>query len=237
MPAGHARLVTVTTLLPPLSRAAAGPGAATPADLAMDVRVDDAPLVVGPEHVGGRVAWGDLVRCGALVRVREDAAVRPTTALTPAVRALSLAPQVPPRTVVGGTSAAWVHCGAPEGAGLEVVYPLGVHRPPPRPGRVSRQSALLRPETVRIGTVLVTTVERTAVDVACLTDPVLAVPVLRALLERGGLDVRAALQVLDLRHRRTGRPRARVLLADLLAIRGPSAEDGSAGDGRSPRLP
>lgn len=220
----------MTSLLPlpvPFG-AATGPAAArTPADLAMEVRVEDAPLLVRPEHVGGRVAWGDLVRCGALVRVREGAAVRPTTELTPAVRALSLAPLVPPRTVVGGRSAAWVHCGVLEDAGVELVYPLGVHRPPPRPGRVSRQSALLRPETVRLGTLLVTTVERTAVDVACLTDPVLAVPVLRTLLEHGGLDVRAALRILDLRHRRTGRPRARVLLTDLLGA--PSSTDDGPG--------
>jgi len=109
----------------------------------MAVRVEDAPLLVRPEHVGGRVAWSDVVRCGALVLLRAEVAVRPTTELTPEVRALSLASLVPPRTVVGGTSAAWVHCGSPDAAAVEVVYPLGVHRPPPRHGRVARQSALL----------------------------------------------------------------------------------------------
>jgi len=198
----------------------------------MAVRVEDAPLLVRPEHVGGRVAWSDLVRCGALVLLRAEVAVRPTTELTPEVRALSLAPLVPPRTVVGGTSAAWVHCGSPDTAAVEVVYPLGVHRPPPRHGRVARQSALLRPETVVLGTVLVTSVERTAVDVACLVDPPLAEPVLRALRDQGGLDVSAALRVLDLRHRRTGRPRARALLTGLLA-----GAPGSAGDQTRPRLP
>ncbi|MFF3063773.1 hypothetical protein ACFVQ3_04370 [Oerskovia sp. NPDC057915] len=211
--------------------------ARTPADLAMDVPVADAPLLVRPEHVGGRVAWADLVRCGALVRVREDVAVRPTTEVTPAVRALCLAPLVPPRTVVGGMSAAWVHCGVPDDAVVEVVHPLGVHRPPPRHGRVARQSALLRPETVELGSVLVTTVERTAVDVACLTDPRLAAPVLRALVERAGLDARAALRVLDLRHRRTGRPRARALLTDLSAAPAPPGAGSSPGAGTAPRLP
>ncbi|GAA3217472.1 hypothetical protein ACFP63_13970 [Oerskovia jenensis] len=225
----------MTTLLP--LPAAPPARVRTPADVAMDVRVEEAPLLVRPEHVGGRVAWTDLVRCGALVRVREDAAVRPTTDLTPAVRALSLAPLVPPRTVVGGVSAAWVHCGVAAGAVLEVVHPLGVHRPPPRHGRVARQSALLRPETIELGTVLVTTVERTAVDIACLTDPHVAVPVLRALLEQAGLDVGAALRILDLRHRRTGRPQARALLTDFLARSTPQDAGSSPGAGTAPRLP
>lgn len=226
------------TTLPPVQATAAAPARArTPADVAMDVRVEDAPLLVRPEHVGGRVAWTDLVRCGALVRVRGDAAVRPTTEVTAAVRALSLAPLVPVRTVVGGTSAAWVHCGVPENPALEVVHPLGVHRPPPRHGRVARQSALLRPETVELGTVLVTSVERTAVDVACLTDPLIAVPVLRALVELAGLDVGSALRLLDLRHRRTGRPQARALLSDLSGAF-PAPGDGlPAGGGTAPRLP
>lgn len=235
MPRKHVRLGFVTTLLP--LPAAPPARVRTPADVAMDVRVEEAPLLVRPEHVGGRVAWTDLVRCGALVRVREDAAVRPTTDLTPAVRALSLAPLVPPRTVVGGVSAAWVHCGVAAGAVLEVVHPLGVHRPPPRHGRVARQSALLRPETIELGTVLVTTVERTAVDIACLTDPHVAVPVLRALLEQAGLDVGAALRILDLRHRRTGRPQARALLTDFLARSTPQDAGSSPGAGTAPRLP
>ncbi|GAA1409251.1 hypothetical protein GCM10009600_27310 [Oerskovia paurometabola] len=235
MPGPSVRLGAVTTLLS--LPAASSVRVRTPADVAMDVRVEDAPLLVRPEHVGGRVAWTDLVRCGALVRVREDTAVRPTTELTPAVRALSLAPLVPPRTVVGGTSAAWVHCGFPGDCVVEVVHPLGVHRPPPRHGRVARQSALLRPETIELGTVLVTSVERTAVDVACLTDPRLAAPVLSALLEGAGLDVRAALRVLDLRHRRTGRPRARALLTDLLSASTPQDAGSSPGAGATPRLP
>jgi hypothetical protein len=203
----------------------------TPADVAMAVRVEAAPVVVRPEHVGGAVAWADLIRCGALVRVREDVAVRPTTALTPAVRARSLAHVVPARTVVGGTTAAWVHCGFPAPARVEVVYPLGVHRPSPRPGLVSRQSALLRTETVLFGTVLVTSVERTAVDLACLTDPEVAGPAVRALVEHSGLDVRSALRLLDRRTRRTGRPRARALLTHLLDASAP------AGAGVAPRLP
>ncbi|MFE4466599.1 hypothetical protein ACFRCR_15920 [Oerskovia sp. NPDC056781] len=227
----------MTTRRPVEAPAAPPARARTPADVAMDVPVEDAPLLVRPEHVGGRVAWTDLVRCGALVRVRGDAAVRPTTEVTAAVRALSLAPLVPPRTVVGGTSAAWVHCGVPDDVVIEVVHPLGVHRPPPHHGRIARQSALLRPETVELGTVLVTSVERTAVDVACLTDPRLAVPVLRALVELAGLDVGAALRALDLRHRRTGRPRARALLTDLSAASPPQVDGLPAGAGTAPRLP
>ncbi|MHA7133072.1 hypothetical protein [Oerskovia turbata] len=197
----------------------------------MAVHVEEAPPLVRPEHVGGLVAWTELVRCGALVRLREGIAVRVTTRLTPALRAESLALLVPPRTVVGGASAAWVHSGFPASPGLEVVCPLGVHRPPPLPGRTARQSALLRPEIAVLGGVCVTTVERTAVDVACLADPALAPTVLRALRQHAGLDVEAALRALDLRHRRTGRPRARALLADLL---GPPVP---AGGTPTPRLP
>ncbi|MFD6164884.1 hypothetical protein ACFWFR_06820 [Oerskovia sp. NPDC060287] len=208
-------------------------GLCLPADLAMAARVAPAPELVRPAHVGGAVAFADLVRSGALVRVRGDVAVRPTTPLTPAVRAASLGHLVPERTVIGGLSAAWVHCGTPVPPTVEVIHPLGVHRPPPLSGRAPRQSALLHSETARLGGVLVTTVERTALDLACLHDQRSSTPVLHALATRCGLDVDAVLHALDLRSRRTGRPRAQRVLG-LLAER---LREASAGDGPGPRLP
>ncbi|KZM35361.1 hypothetical protein [Oerskovia enterophila] len=216
--------------LPP-GTAAAGPH--HPADVAMAVRVPPAPELVRPAHVGGAVAFADLVRSGALVRVRGDVAVRPTTQLTPVVRAASLAHLVPERTVIGGLSAAWVHGGTPAPSTVEVIHPLGVHRPPPLPGRAPRQSALLRTEVALLGGVLVTTVERTALDLACLHDPQASSPVLLALVARCELDLDAVRDSLDLRSRRTGAPRARRVL-DALAGRLRAAP---AGGEPGPRLP
>ncbi|MGW6005856.1 hypothetical protein ACWFNS_17315 [Oerskovia enterophila] len=222
----------------PRTLASAPPGTAPagphhPADLAMAVRVLPAPELVRPAHVGGAVAFADLVRSGALVQVRGDVAVRPTTSLTPAVRAASLAHLVPERTVVGGLSAAWVHGGTPAPTTVEVIHPLGVHRPPPLPGRAPRQSALLRTEAALLGGVLVTTVERTALDLACLHDPRASGPVLLALVTRCGLDLDAVRDALDLRSRRTGAPRARRVLGTLSG----RVRDAPAGGDPGPRLP
>ncbi len=224
---------TAPPALTPAPRDAAPEGARLPADLAMAVSVLPAPELVRPAHVGGDVAFADLLRSGALVRVRGEVAVRPTTPITPAVRAASLAHLAPERTVIGGLSAAWVHCETPAPSTVEVIHPLGVHRPPPLPGRAPRQSALLRTEVVPLGDVLVTTVERTALDLACLHDPQTSAPVLHALVTRCGLDLGAVQAALDLRSRRTGAPKARRVL-DMLAGRELAAP---AGGEPGPRLP
>ena len=136
-------------------------------------------LVVTPEHVGGPVAWWDLRRAGALVELRDGAAVAVGAVVGPEHRALALAHEVPARCVLAAATAAWVHTGLFAGRDAPA-WPAGV--PVTRPAR-------------------------TAVDVACTAPPEAAVPVLVA-LARGGVDLRAATRALDRRARVVGRPAA-----------------------------
>jgi len=172
---------------------------------------------VGPHEVGGRPAFQELVRCGALALLWDDVAAPAAVPLTPTLRALAVRDLVPRDTVVAGASAAWVLCGSARPRLLEVVYPPGRHRPAPHPGRAPRQTHVLRDETVLVAGVLVTTPVRTALDVATRRDPDEALETLARLRDACGLDVAAAARSLELRYRWPGRDRARSTLALLLA--------------------
>ncbi len=74
-----------------------------------------------------------------------------------------------------------------------------------------------RDETSLVAGVLVTSVLRTALDVATRCEPVQALSTLRRLEAVCGLDARAAARSLELRHRWAGRAQARRTLALLLA--------------------
>jgi len=182
----------------------------------LDPRQAPEPLVVTPAHVGGPVAWSELRRSGALVELRDGAAVGTGSAVGPQHRALALAPDLPPRCVLASSAAGWVHTGLydgvlapvwPAGASVEVAYAPGVHCPSPRPGRVVRRAPGLAADTVRLAGVPVTGLDRTAVDVACTAPPEAAVPVLVALAGRG-VDLGHAVRLLDRRTRVVGRPAA-----------------------------
>jgi hypothetical protein len=195
----------------------------------LDPLPSDAPLVVTPAAVGGPVAWADLRRAGALVELRDGAAVSAGTAVGPRHRALALARDVPVRCVLAAATAAWVHTGVYDGtvaptwpvsAPVEVAYSPDTHCPAPRPGRVVRRAPGLVRDTVRLAGVPVTRLVRTAIDVACTTPIAVAVPVLVALSECG-VDLRHAARVLDRRARVLGRPAAhRALSAALEQLAG-----------------
>ncbi|MFC8923355.1 hypothetical protein [Cellulosimicrobium sp. NPDC057127] len=177
----------------------------------------DVGLLVRPPDVGGAGAFQELVRSGALVALLDDVAAPARVPVTATLRALAVRDQVPTSCVVAGRSAAWVLCGGPPPPRLEVVYPPGAHRPPPRHGRVARQAALLRSETELVAGVRVTDVRRTALDVATRSEPDDATTVLRRLRDERGLDLAGAARSLELRYRWSGRDRARAVLDRLLA--------------------
>jgi hypothetical protein len=180
-------------------------------------RAVDVGLLVRPSEVGGQVAYGDLVRRGALVEVWDGVAAPARVPQTPTLRALAVRDLVPARTVLAGAGAAWVLCGGRRPVRLDVLYPPGTHRPTPLPGRVPRQSAVLRSETEVVAGVLVTDPRRTALDVATRCDRATALEILRRLRSARELDVAAAARSLELRFRWPGREKAREVLDVLLA--------------------
>ncbi|QJW36875.1 hypothetical protein [Cellulosimicrobium protaetiae] len=208
---------------PPATGPSAAPSAGTASGTAATLarllapRTDDGELLVTPADVGGPAAFQALVRSGALRRVWGDVAAPVRVPDTPTLRALAVRAVVPRGTVLAGAAAAWVLCGAPAPRTLDLLHPPGRHRPPPHPGRAPRQAQVLRDETVLVAGVLVTSVQRTALDVATRAGTDDALATLRLLREVCGLDVKAAARSLELRHRWPGRPRARDRLALLLA--------------------
>lgn len=187
----------------------------------LDPRPSPAPLVVTPEHVGGPVAWADLRRSGALVELREGMAVAVGSVVGPGHRAMALAHEVPARSVLAASTAAWVHTGLhygvvtpawPARAPVELAYSPDTRAPAPRHGRVARRAPGLARDTTHIGGVPVTRLTRTAIDVARTAPLEAAVPVLVA-LSRLGVDLPHAGRLLDRRARVVGRPAAHRALA------------------------
>lgn len=170
--------------------------------------------LVRPSDVGGEVAWSCLVREGALVVLAEGGVLgepvarRATTPGSPLLRARVLAPLVPAHTAVAGLSAAWLHLGGRLPDRVDVVYRSGSHRPRTRPGVVARQAALLAADVTRRGDVVVTSVQRTGLDLARADPPVADLPRLLARLGDVGFDASAALRTLARRPRLPGRAAA-----------------------------
>lgn len=179
------------------------------------------PLVVTPEHVGGPVAWADLRRSGALVELREGMAVAVGSVVGSRHRATALAREVPARSVLAASTAAWVFTGLrdgvitpawPEGAPVELAYSPDTRAPAPHHGRIARRAPGLARDTTQLAGVPVTQPTRTAIDVARTVSLEAAVPVLVA-LSRLGVDLPHAGRVLDRRARVVGRPAAHRALA------------------------
>ncbi len=168
------------------------PAVAVSALLAPPVTAE--PPVLRADDVGGRHSWRRLVRDGDLLPVTDDVAVPAGVPVTAAVRGAALAARVPPRAVVVGETALWVHCGGVPDHDLELAYRSSVFR--------------LGADSVDVGGVRVTTPERTAVDLACRLPHGSAVEALVA-LARAGADLRAAQLMLEARSRAVGRPAAR----------------------------
>ncbi|GII99018.1 hypothetical protein CLV28_1659 [Sediminihabitans luteus] len=190
--------------------------------------VDPDDALVRPEHVGGAAAFDDLVRRGAVQVVRPWVAVARGTAVTPRVRARSLASPSVGGLVVAGRTAAWVHAGGEPPALLGFLASDGVRAPAHDPGRVVRYARILRSEVVDLGGVQVTSPLRTVLDVAssptvpahaCGTlvtplpdDLAAAARCVVRVCAATGIDPRGARRALELRHRWRGRGVARQVL-------------------------
>lgn len=177
----------------------------------------DRPMIVRPPDVGGRVAWDLLVRDGALCVVAADAAVPARTPVTPPTRAAALGPQVPARSVLAGPTAAWVHCGGAMPERLHLAHRSGTHRPKVWTFTTVWSGPGLVADSVRLGGVLVTSPERTALDVALRLPPEDALRLVLG-LRAAGADLVAASRALERRTRVPGRPQARLVLAEALSV-------------------
>ncbi|ROS74573.1 hypothetical protein [Cellulomonas sp. PhB143] len=124
------------------------------------------PGVVRPADVGGAVAFQVLLREGALRPVRDGVAVPRSRPVDRTVRATTLADLVLPGTVLGGEAAAWVHAGGGAPRHVELVAPAAAHLPVSGEDRSVRRALLLGNEHVLLGGIRVTSVLRTALDVA-----------------------------------------------------------------------
>jgi hypothetical protein len=159
------------------------------------------PPVTVPDGVHARdvgpTAWQVLLAEGALRPVWGTVATPADRSPTPAVRAAALRPLVPPRAVIGRAAAVWVHTGGRLPDRFDVLVAPRARRPSPHPLRVPHEVPLPDADVVRLGDVRVTTVLRTAVDVARWLPDDDAVPLLLRLTEHAGLDVAAALRALD----------------------------------------
>lgn len=133
--------------------------------LVSPVTIDLGP-VVRPADVGGSVAFGELIRHGALTTVYGESAVPTGTTQTPALRAAALAPSMPRGTVIAGASAVWVHAGGQAPETLTLICPPGTARPRRLSTIHARYVKLLAGETMLSGDVRVTAPLRTVLDVA-----------------------------------------------------------------------
>ncbi|WNB87351.1 hypothetical protein [Cellulomonas sp. ATA003] len=170
-----------------------------------------------PDHVRmadvGPVGWQVLVRDGVLRPVWGDVAAPAAVPPGPHVRARAVRPLVPPRAVLGRAGAVWVHADGPVPPRFDVLVAPRVRRPAPHPLRVPHECPLPPADVVRLGGVAVTTVERTAVDVARHLPLDEAVTLLVRLAVHARLDLRAALRAAAELGPRHGGPRVREVLA------------------------
>ena len=235
----------MTSTSPPCS----GPGAARPDHPDHPDRPSLSDLLrplptVQPPYTPASLAtsaqgWATLLRDGDLVEVRPGFAVVPGTPITAALRALSLVPLVPRGVVVGRASAAWVHTGYGAGRRVCVLYAPGGHRPRDV-RRLEACQATVRPweidsftaggdPALPVTALPVTTLVRTAMDVATWCPPPQSAAIL-AHLVAAGLDVDDALHRLDLvaSWRGAEQARIRLLTARRLPTRPPAADQALA---------
>ncbi|MBO0900396.1 hypothetical protein J1G43_10515 [Cellulomonas sp. zg-ZUI22] len=149
---------------------------------------DDA--AVGGTAVAGTAFDGTVVDGTAFDGTVVDHAV------DPAVRAAAFAALVPQRGTVGREAAAWVHAGGSPPDRVTVLVRSGARRPDPHPSRTTAEADLTEADVVDLGGVRVTTVLRTAVDVARWLPTEDALRVLRR-LPPVGLDPADALRRLE----------------------------------------
>lgn len=142
------------------------------------------------------IAHDDAALDGPSLGDAAAADAAPDVPVHPAVRAAAFAALVPARGAVGREAAAWVHAGGPPPGRVTVLVRSGARRPDPHPGRTTAEADLTDTDVVDVGGVRVTTVLRTAVDVARWLPTEDALRVLRR-LRPVGLDPAAALHRLE----------------------------------------
>ena len=187
----------------------------------------------------GRVLWQILIRDGIAQHVWDAVAIPADLPETPRIRATAVSWLVPPRGVVGRSAAVWVHTGGPRPGRIDVLVAPRARRPDPHPLRVAHESALPPGDVVAVGPVRVTTVERTAVDVARWAGKDTA-PLLERLVRGAGLDPARAIRLLDALPGHRGTRDARVALVALARSVPAAAADlspGAPGPPRAPRPP
>ncbi|RYV52849.1 hypothetical protein [Pengzhenrongella frigida] len=114
----------------------------------------------------GPVLWQTLLRDGLATHVWGDLAVPADRPPTPQIRARAVRGLVPPRGAVGRASAVWLHTGGVQPGRIDVLVAPQARRPGPHPLRSPHECVLPAEDVVVVGSLRVTTVERTAIDVA-----------------------------------------------------------------------
>lgn len=182
------------------------------------------PAVVRRGDVG-EAAWHGLHRDGVLAPLWGDLARVADAPETPALRAAALAAAMPSRSVLARASAAWVHTGVDRPGRADVYVRPGSRRGRPHPLRVVHESPVAPTELVHLGGVPLTSLARTAADVARWLPDAAAGRLLRALAD-AGLDPADARDVLEQQHGRhlvLARSRLAALLGDDDGLRPGSA--------------
>lgn len=151
--------------------------------------------MVSPASLGcSPTTWQTLCRDGVVVEVRPGFALVAGVSETSADRARTLLDAVPTDVVVAREWAVWVHTGGRPPRPprrICVVYRPGTSRPRSVPGMDAVQATLRPWDVVTVGSLVVTSLERTAMDVATWSTGPQAVQDL-ARLRAGGADLAAA---------------------------------------------
>lgn len=185
-----------------------------------------APLIAA--DVGGPAALQALIRDGVAIPFWGGTALPADVPATPALRAQALANGLPHDVVLGRQSAVWVHTGSHRPRVVAVLVHPGRHRG--LGPRLAVHEATVDPRDVTVvGGVAVTSVLRTAIDVARWTEGPVRDDMLDTLVHAAGLDVGEAVARLGVvrGHRHTVRARAALRAARARATAGrfsPSAE-------------
>lgn len=119
----------------------------------------------------GPVAWQVLLHDEVLMLLGAGVAVPVRARATPARRMAVYAALVPTGCTLSGRAAAWVHTGGPVPERAEVITPPQQHRAEPDPRRWPVVAEIADRDVTVVSGVRVTTLERTALDLACAGGP------------------------------------------------------------------
>ncbi|MCL1801972.1 MAG: hypothetical protein FWG25_11535 [Promicromonosporaceae bacterium] len=175
------------------------------------------PRLVRPKHVGGQNSWEHMIQNGALRHLYGTFAIAVDEETDPELRAQVIRGFLPGALTgnrplyVGGLAAAWIRCGGPAPAEVDLVCQFGRTRPIYE-STVVHSGTYMKAEVGKVAGIWVTAPERTIADLALWYEPEIAVSPILELL-RFGASLRVAALSLERRRRAVGRPRARATLA------------------------